>query len=116
MLFTCAAAGRLKLPDGAVLVIEDVTELSYRIDRMLTAILTSGALNRVAAVIVGEFTDCPPGPSGVGALDVVRERLSPMQVPLIAGFPCGHGLRNVPVPLGCPALVDADRGVVVFNP
>jgi muramoyltetrapeptide carboxypeptidase len=116
MLFTCAAAGRLSIPPGAVLVIEDVTEHSYRIDRMLTALLTSGTLATVAAVIVGELTDCPAGQFGLEAQEVVRERLGSLGVPLVAGFPCGHGARNVPVPLGLPARVDADRGIVVFNP
>jgi muramoyltetrapeptide carboxypeptidase len=45
VLHTCAAAGRLRVPDGSVLVIEDVTESSYRLDRMLTTLAAAGALS-----------------------------------------------------------------------
>jgi len=116
LLFTCAAARRLVLPRGSILVVEDVTESSYRIDRMLTALLTSGALEPVAGVVVGELTDCPPGRFGVSAQEVMRERLAVLGVPVVAEFPCGHGLQNVPVPFGCNAAVDANRGTLVFNP
>lgn len=115
LLFTCAAAGRLTLPPGVVLVLEDVTELSYRIDRMLTALLDAGVFERVAAIIVGELLDCPAGSFGVSAAEVVRERLARLGVPLVAGFPCGHGSDNLPLPLGRRVLVDATRGVVVLN-
>ena len=57
VLFSCAAAGRLRLPPGAVLFIEDVGEAPYRVDRMLSALLTSGALDHVSGVLVGDFTD-----------------------------------------------------------
>ena len=99
-----------------MLVIEDVTEQSYRIDRMLTALLSSGVLDRVSAIIVGDFTDCPSGRFGITAQDVVRERLGTLGVPMVAGLPCGHGPANVPLPLGCSARVDAARGVFGNQP
>ncbi len=106
LLFACSAAGRLRVPDGALLVLEDVTESAYRIDRMLTALETSGAFDRVAAVLVGELTDCPTGPHGVPALDVMRERLCRLGVPVLAGLPFGHGRNNCPLPLGFLAAVE----------
>src|SRR6185436_10919463 len=65
VLFTCAVTGRLRLPPGAILAIEDVTEVSYRIDRMLSALRVGGHLRDIAGVAVGGFTDCPPGQHGV---------------------------------------------------
>jgi muramoyltetrapeptide carboxypeptidase len=112
VLFTCAAAGRLALPDGAVLFIEDVAEAPYRVDRMLSALFVSGALDRVAGVLVGDFTDAPPGRHGVPMEAVLRERLAQLRVPVIAGFPAGHGTRNAPLHLGMPVTLDGDRGVV----
>lgn len=116
LLFTCAAAGRLWLPDGGILFLEDVTESSYRIDRMLTALLESGALDRVAAVVVGEFTDCTPGKYAVAVEHVVEERLAALRVPVVAGFPMGHGLRNEAVPFGAWGHVDGTHGVVTVCP
>jgi len=109
VLFTLAAAGRLFVPDGAVLVLEDVTESAYRIDRMLTALLVGGAFDRVAAVVVGDLTDCPEGPHGVPAIDAVRERLGELGVPMLAGLRFGHDRQNVPLVLGSPARVELGR-------
>ncbi|MCC6901365.1 MAG: LD-carboxypeptidase [Polyangiaceae bacterium] len=105
VLFTLAAAGRLFIPEGAVLFIEDVTESAYRLDRMLTALMVGGALDRVAAVAVGELTDCPAGPHGVPAEVAVRTRLIELGVPVVAGIAAGHGRHNAPLVLGAPARV-----------
>lgn len=109
VLFTLAAAGRLFVPEGAVLFLEDVTESAYRLDRMLSALLVAGALDRVAAVAVGELTDCPAGPHGVPAEDAVRERLAELGVPVVAGVPAGHGRNNAPLVFGSPARVSSGR-------
>jgi muramoyltetrapeptide carboxypeptidase len=109
MLFTCAAAGRLAPPPGAIWVIEDVTETAYRLDRMLTALIAAGAFDRASAVVVGELTDCGPGIHGVPALDAVRERVVGLGLPVLAGLPMGHGRDNAPLPLGLPARVQGGR-------
>jgi muramoyltetrapeptide carboxypeptidase len=116
VLFTCAAAGRLEVPDGAVLVLEDLGEEAYRIDRMLTALSVSGQLGRVCAVVVGDFIDCPTGRFGAAALDVVRERMSDLGVPLLGGLRVGHGRRNLPLPLGLVAEVDGYVGRLTICP
>jgi muramoyltetrapeptide carboxypeptidase len=115
MLFTWAAAGRLKLPRGCVLLLEDVTEVAYRLDRMLTALLLSGALDDVAGVVTGEFVDCPSGPHGVPTDDVLCERLSRLGVPVLTGLAVGHGPVNHAVPLGVPARLDGTRGTLTLG-
>jgi muramoyltetrapeptide carboxypeptidase len=112
VLFTCAAAGRLAAPDGAILFIEDISEAPYRVDRMLSALVVSGALDRVAGVLVGAFTDGPSGRHGVPMEDVLRERLAQLRVPVIAGFPAGHGARNVPLHLGMPVTLGGNGGAL----
>ncbi len=106
MLATQAAAGRLALPHGAVLFLEDVTERPYRLDRMLTSLRASGALEGVSAVVLGDFTECAPGPDGVTVEAVLAERTAGLGVPVLAGAPFGHGARNRPIPLGFTATLE----------
>jgi muramoyltetrapeptide carboxypeptidase len=107
MLHACAAAGRLDVPAGCVLLLEDVTERPYRLDRMLTTLAAGGHLRRVAAVALGDFTQCDPGSDGVTAPRVLEERLRELGVPVVRGVPVGHGARNEPVVLGALAEVTA---------
>ncbi len=115
VLFAAHAAGRLDLPQGTVLLLEDVSETSYRIDRMLTALLQSGALARVAAIVLGEFTQCSAGKYRVDTESVLVERLGRLGVPVLGGLPIGHGRLNVPLPLGVEATVDSKRAEVVVD-
>jgi muramoyltetrapeptide carboxypeptidase len=112
VLFGCAAAGRLMVKPGSILLIEDIGEAPYRVDRMLSSLLASGALDQVAGVIAGDFVDAPPGKYGVPVEDVLSERLCTLGVPVVAGFPVGHGRHNVPVHLGLPAELDGTSGTV----
>jgi muramoyltetrapeptide carboxypeptidase len=107
LLFAEAAAGHLRLPDRCVLLLEDVTETSYRIDRMLTALRSGGHFSQASAVVLGDFTDCSPGKHGVPVEAVLQERLGDLGIPVISGLPVGHGQRNEPIPLGFRARVVA---------
>jgi muramoyltetrapeptide carboxypeptidase len=108
VLFTCAVTGRLHIPDGALLAIEDVTEASYRIDRMLSALRLGGHLRGVRGVAVGGFTDCPPGPHRVAVDTVLQRELSLLGVPVVTTLPFGHDLPNEPLLLGAEAELDGD--------
>lgn len=104
-----AAAGRLAIPPGAILVLEDVTERPYRIDRMLTALALGGHLARAGAIVFGDFTRCDAGPDGVGVLDVLRERTASLGVPVVHRAPFGHGARNHAFWLGVEATLAGGR-------
>jgi muramoyltetrapeptide carboxypeptidase len=103
-----AAAGRLVVPKGAIVALEDVTERPYRIDRMLTALLLGGYLARASAVVFGGFTLCEPGPDGVTVEEVLRERTSKLGVPVVARAPFGHGAPNHAFCLGREAVLRSD--------
>lgn len=107
MLHACAAAGRLSIPRGTVLLVEDVGERPYRVDRMLTGLLAGGYLAGVAGVVAGEFLDCDAGADGRDVDWVLADRLAPLGIPVVAGAPVGHGRVNRPVVLGAPARLDA---------
>jgi muramoyltetrapeptide carboxypeptidase len=110
LLHACAAAGRLSIPEGAVVLLEDVTERPYRIDRMLASLAAGGHLARASAVLLGEFVQCDPGPDRVPVERVLADHLTRLGVPVVAGLPVGHGLRNEPVVLGIWARVEASSG------
>jgi muramoyltetrapeptide carboxypeptidase len=112
VLFSCAVGGRLRIPDGAILALEDVTEASYRIDRMLNGLRLGGHLRGVAGVALGGFTDCPPGIHGVPVETVLRRELLELRVPLVEGLPFGHDLPNEPLLLGADAELDAEHGLL----
>jgi muramoyltetrapeptide carboxypeptidase len=98
---------------GAILVLEEVGERPYRIDRTLTQLLLAGVLDGVAGVVVGRLEKCEePDGSGPSAAEVVRERLAPLGVPFCVGAPVGHAERNKPFPFGAPALLDATAGTL----
>lgn len=114
LLHATAAAGRLAVPEGAVLVLEDVTERPYRVDRMLTTLAVGGHLARAGAIVLGDFTQCDPGPDGVTIEEVLRERLLALGVPVAARLPVGHEVRNDALILGAVArLVVGERGATL---
>jgi len=108
LVHAMAAAGRLVVPRGAVLALEDVTEAPYRVDRMLTSLLLGGQLARVAAVVFGGFERCVPGADGCTVDEVLEERTRAIGVPVLAGAPFGHGERNEAFVLGASARVSGD--------
>ena len=112
-----AAAGRLVLPEGCVLLLEDVTERPYRIDRMIATLAVGGHLARAAAVVLGDFTQCDPGTDAVTVDRVLRDGFGALGVPVVRGGPVGHGVRNDPVVLGALARVEAtgERGRLLIG-
>ncbi|MDB4973700.1 MAG: muramoyltetrapeptide carboxypeptidase [Myxococcaceae bacterium] len=112
-----ALVGTPYLPplEDVVLVLEDVSERPYRLDRMLTTLLQARFFEGVRAVVLGQFTDCQPGPDGLTAADVLSERLGTLGIPLLADAPIGHVPENWPLLFGAHAVVDAARGRVDFS-
>ena len=104
----CHLAGTPFLPslEGAILFVEDRGEPLYRIDRMLTHLSLAGQLKGIAGLIGGEFIDCGDASSIDRLLMAVA---SGLKIPLITGFPLGHGRNNLTLPLGMSARLDSRR-------
>ncbi len=101
---------------GAILAIEDVTEAPYRLDRLLTQWRLTGYLGQVAGVAVGRFSRCEDPAGGRLALEVVRERLGDLGIPVVGGLPFGHDGENAALPVGARATLDGDRGTLAIDP
>jgi len=100
--------------NGKILFIEDVGEDLYSVDRMLAHLRSIGALQRVAGIVVGQFTELKRG-TGDGALgfdEVLTTYLAPLQVPVAYGFPIGHVDDQWTLPLGVDVRLDATAGEV----
>jgi len=109
LLHSLAAAGRLWIPSGAVLALEDVSEPPYRIDRMLTSLLLGGYLDRASAIVLGDFERCTATSDGLSVWEVFEQRTRTLGIPVVAGAPFGHGARNEAFVLGVLAVVRGDE-------
>lgn len=81
---------------GAVLLLEDVGERPYRLDRALVQLARGGWLAGIAGLVLGDFAGCEPGPDGVTVEQALVERLGDLAVPVAGGYPAAHGARNQP--------------------
>ncbi len=91
--------------DGGVLLLEDVGEPYYRIERMLVQLIQAGALDHARAVVLGDFVNCPRRDVEHSIEDIFDEHLSIKGTPVYAGAPIGHGERNVPWRMGSLATI-----------
>jgi muramoyltetrapeptide carboxypeptidase len=98
--------------DGAILFFEDVHEAIYRIDRMLAQLRLIGALQRLAGVAIGRFTEIPPsmGDEVFGLAGIWQTYFGELGIPVAAGFPIGHITSQWTVPVGVMAELDATNG------
>ncbi|MCP3138544.1 S66 peptidase family protein [Pyxidicoccus xibeiensis] len=100
--------------DGAVLLLEDVTERPYRLDRMWTHLRLAGVFSRVRGIVLGDFTSCEERNADYTSADVLRELARDVGLPCAAGFPIGHGALNYPVALGTQVRLEADAARLTF--
>jgi muramoyltetrapeptide carboxypeptidase len=119
----CATLGTPYQPSfkKSILFFEDLDEVPYRFDRMLTHLLNAGLLQQVAGIAIGVNANCYD-PKAKGAReyrqtleDVFRERLLPLKVPIVSGLPFGHIPLNATLPVGLRATLDAVKGDLVFT-
>jgi muramoyltetrapeptide carboxypeptidase len=100
--------------DGAILLLEDVTEAPYRLDRMWTHLRLAGVLDRVRGLALGEFTECEDPNAAFTSQDVLWSLVAETGLPCVAGLPIGHGAVNVPVALGTRVRLDGGTGTLTF--
>ncbi len=111
----CALLGTPDEPktEGAILLIEDINEAPYRIDRMLTQLKAAGKFLGVHGVIFGRMVQCEPKiHEGYRLEEIFSEILNDVKGPILYGLPVGHGGEQVTLPLGIPVQLDGDRGIV----
>ncbi|HUU03226.1 MAG TPA: LD-carboxypeptidase [Myxococcota bacterium] len=96
---------------GAILYLEDVAELAYRLDRMLLQLRQSGAVKNVFGVLLGSLKNCrPAGCKRYSARSVLERAVTELGVPAVSGAAFGHQGRNIALPNGLLVSLDADQG------
>jgi len=100
--------------DGAILLLEDLGERPYRLDRMWTHLELAGLLDRVRGIALGDFSACEERNAEYTSRDVLRDLVAAAGLPCVAGLPIGHGCINQPVPLGARVRLDADACTLTF--
>lgn len=110
ILSTCVGTPFMPNLEGAILLIEDVGELAYRVDRLLTHLGNCGILKQLAGIAVGQFSEPGNGNNAIRPPEVLMERLGGLGIPVLGGLSIGHGDRNHAVALGSHAILDADAG------
>lgn len=92
-------------PDRAIVVLEDVNEEPYQVDRMITQLLRSGWFTGATGIALGSWTGCGP-PDEVRA--VVTDLLVGLGLPVVWELGFGHCADQLTIPLGTQATLDAD--------
>ena len=107
-----ATAGR-----DLILFIEEVEESMHNIDRQFNILRMNGVLSRCKGIILGEFTECGSEFTYGSVEAMLRSYLKDYNIPLLCGFPGGHGDINLPLVMGAPVTIDVrnDGATINFN-
>lgn len=100
-----------------LLLIEEIGEEPYRIDRMLRQLQQAGKLTEASGIIVGDFHECVPNPnkSSFTCEEVMIEYLTKANRPAMAGFNIGHCSPNFAVPLGLEAELSTAKKTLIWK-
>ncbi len=100
---------------GKIVLLEDLGEPPYKLDRLLIQCRDSGCFDGAVAFALGDFLDAAPPEGANWTLDeVFLDVLGPLGVPILKGIPVGHGRYNHALPLGTPARFEG--AVLVVEP
>ena len=93
-----------------ILLIEDICERHYHIDRMIRNLKLSGVLAHLSGLIVGQFTDCEDDPGmGCTIYETIKEAVADYDYPVLFDAPIGHVERNLPLWLGLPTQLTVTK-------
>lgn len=99
--------------EGKILVVEDVSEYLYHLDRMMQNLRLSGMLKNLSGLIVGAFTEMKDNesPFGKTACEIIREAVQEYSFPVCFDFPVGHIPKNWALMLGSTYQLEVAENV-----
>jgi len=101
-----------------ILLLEDVAELPYKIDRMFNQLKMLKAFNQVRGIILGRFVDCyehDPMKRTLTLGEVMEDYLNDLKIPVVYTFPHGHIKDKITVPIGANIKMNATKGFIEFT-
>lgn len=99
--------------EGCVLYLEDVGEILYSLDRMLTHLRQAKILSGLKGIVFGPLKDAHDEPQVV--FEMLQELLADLKIPMLFGFPSGHLEDSWTLPFGVKVCLDADRRELIFE-
>ncbi len=100
-----------------ILFVEEIGESMHNIDRQMRILQMNGVLDRCKGIILGEFEGCGSEFTYENVEEMIRQLVEPYGIPLLCGFPAGHGDVNLPLVMGAPVTIDVrnDGATLTFN-
>jgi muramoyltetrapeptide carboxypeptidase len=101
-----------------ILLIEEMGEMPYRIDRMLNQIKLSKMFHGIKGVVIGSFRDChelDPNKKTLTLGEVITDYFSPLKIPVIYNFRHGHLKDNITVPIGATVRLNASKKFIEIS-
>ena len=100
-----------------ILFVEEVGESMHNIDRQMRILQMNGVLDRCKGIVLGEFSDCGSEFTYENVEAMIRLIVEPYGIPMLCGFPAGHGNVNLPLVMGAPVTIDvrSDGATLRFN-
>ncbi len=100
------------ITDDTILFLEDVGEPLYNLDRMMIQLKRSGKLERLAGMVVGQFTETKDEgdvPFGKNAMEIIQQHVANFDFPVCFGFQAGHVALNLALPIGRKCILSVDK-------
>lgn len=104
--------------DGAILILEDIDEEPYRVDRYLAQLRLAGVFDKISGIVLGQFIDCGPKDPEKPALtldEIFMDYFGNLNIPIIADFAYGHGTIKHTIPIGIQAMLDTEAGGLILT-
>lgn len=103
--------------NNSILLIEEINESPYAIDRMLTQLICSQKLKNCKGIILGHLTNCglKDYSRSLTVDEIIKDRLAPLNIPIITDFPFGHSYPNLVVPIGANATYNSSSKIITIE-
>jgi muramoyltetrapeptide carboxypeptidase len=103
---------------GSILFLEDIDEKLYAFDRMMLHLKSSGSLDQIKGLVIGEMLEMGDSktPFGKTIDEIVLDVCSDLDIPIISNFPCGHGDYQATLPVSHGVELHADDDPFILIP
>ena len=103
-----------------ILFVEEVEESMHNIDRQMRILQMNGVLDRCKGIVLGEFTDCgtefkDENGQTMSVEAMLHDLLAPYNIPVLCGFPAGHGDVNLPLVMGARVAIDVRSDCAILQ-